>query len=52
MNTNDVLQTLSELPNRDSLTIAKTVLKLMRQAWQSLTQKMGGHEYSRPRSQQ
>jgi hypothetical protein len=43
MNTNDVLQTLSELPNSDRLTIAATALRLMRQDWQSLTPEQKEH---------
>jgi hypothetical protein len=44
MNTDDILQTLSELPNRDRLTIAQTALKLMRQDWQSLTPEQKEHQ--------
>jgi hypothetical protein len=44
MNTNDVLQTLSELPNSDRLTIAETALKLMRQDWQTLTPEQKEHQ--------
>jgi hypothetical protein len=44
MNTNEVLQTLSALPNRDRLTIAETALKLMRQDWQSLTPEQKEHQ--------
>jgi hypothetical protein len=46
MNTNDVLQTLSELPNSDRLTIAETALKLMRQDWQTLTPEQKEHQLS------
>jgi hypothetical protein len=38
------LQTLSELPNGDRLTIAQTALKLMRQDWQFLTSEEKEHQ--------